>query len=95
MPELYRKKSVTIEAVRWTGDNVAELTAFAGAYFDVIRPEDRAEDPDKTAQVYDILHNTWVGVYDNQWVICGVKGEYYPCDPAAFEETYEKVTDGG
>jgi hypothetical protein len=27
------------------------------------------------------------------WVIRGVKGEFYPCKPDIFEETYEEVTD--
>ena len=25
------------------------------------------------------------------WIIQGVKGEYYPCKPDIFEETYEEV----
>jgi len=25
------------------------------------------------------------------WIITGVKGEYYPCRPDIFEQTYEKV----
>ena len=23
------------------------------------------------------------------WIICGVKGEFYPCKPDIFEQTYE------
>lgn len=26
------------------------------------------------------------------WIIKGVQGEFYPCKPAIFEETYEKVS---
>ena len=26
------------------------------------------------------------------WIICGVKGEFYPCKPDIFEATYEEVT---
>lgn len=25
------------------------------------------------------------------WIIRGVKGEYYPCKPDIFEQTYDKV----
>lgn len=25
------------------------------------------------------------------WLICGIKGEFYPCKPDIFEETYEAV----
>lgn len=32
-------------------------------------------------------------VKPNDWVICGVKGEFYPCKPDIFEATYEAVTE--
>lgn len=28
---------------------------------------------------------------NNDWIIRGIKGEYYPCKPDIFEATYEKV----
>lgn len=31
-------------------------------------------------------------VSDGDWIIKGVKGEFYPCRPDIFEQTYEKVT---
>lgn len=46
---------------------------------------------DVTAAVYDYLHETYVGVKNGQWIICGVKGEFYPCDADTFESTYERV----
>ncbi len=30
-------------------------------------------------------------VTHGDWIICGVKGEYYPCKPDIFEATYEPV----
>lgn len=27
------------------------------------------------------------------WIITGVRGEFYPCKPDIFEQTYEKVND--
>lgn len=30
-------------------------------------------------------------VCPGDWVITGIKGEYYPCKPDIFEETYERV----
>jgi len=86
----WRKRPVEVEAIRWTGGNRAEVSEFAGgAYFDIVPPEDRAEDPDQTAEVYDKLHGTWVHVYDGQWIIRGVKGELYPCADDVFAATYE------
>jgi hypothetical protein len=94
--QLWRKKPVTVSAVRWTGVNEDELTEFAraeslGSHFYVLDDEDRANcaDPAATAQVYDKLHSTWVLVYDGQWIVKGVKGEFYPCAPDVFAETYE------
>lgn len=36
--------------------------------------------PDITAAIYDYLHETYVGVKTGQWIMCGTKGEFYPCD---------------
>jgi hypothetical protein len=30
---------------------------------------------------------------NNDWIIRGVNGEYYPCKPDIFEKTYEKVVE--
>lgn len=90
-----RKKPIEVDAVQWTGGNEAEVTAFTGtACFNALDEEDRehADDPDWTAQVFDELHGTWVGVYTGQWIIRGVKGEYYPIAEDVLRETYEDVS---
>lgn len=30
-------------------------------------------------------------VQEGDWIIKGIKGEFYPCKPDIFEQTYEKV----
>lgn len=85
----FRKLPIVITAVRWTGDNADEVRAFASHKFDVVYPEDRTDDPDITAEILDDLHSTWVGVKDGQWIIRGVKGEFYPCDDEVLRATYE------
>lgn len=91
MPK-FRKLPVVIEAVKWTGDNVEEVQTLTGfGYFQAVDPEDRTDDPDITAAVLDTLHSTWVGVKTGQWVIKGVKGEFYPIAPDVLAETYEAV----
>lgn len=85
----YRKKPVEIEAVQWTGGNWYYLREWTDSRFDVLAEEDRDEDPEATAQVFDELHSTWVLVYDGDWIIKGIKGEFYPCRDEVFEETYE------
>lgn len=89
-PAKYRKKPVVVEAILYTGSNHVEVQAFTGAFhFGPVASEDRDADPDITAEVYDELHSTWVGVKDGQWVIRGVKGEFYPCDAEVFDATYD------
>ncbi|MGW4406535.1 hypothetical protein ACWEJ6_21075 [Nonomuraea sp. NPDC004702] len=91
----FRKKPVEITAVQWTGENAQEIKTFVGVRDN---GESRFLTPDEItgvwehAHVYDELHDTWVTVYPGQWVIKGVKGEFYPCAEDVFAETYEPVS---
>ena len=92
----FRKKPVEVDAVQWTGANAQEVNLFArgsGPGFDVLSDMDRGNcnDPEATAQVFDVLHSTWVLVYTGDWIIRGVKNELYPCRDEVFQETYEPV----
>jgi hypothetical protein len=89
-PRSFRKRPVLVQAMQYNGVNEVDVQAFTGAEnFHAVAPEDRLEDPDVTAEVYDKLHSTWVGVKNDQWVIRGVVGEFYPIDPDVLAETYE------
>lgn len=84
MPK-FRKKPVVIEAVQWTGDNLREIKAFMGVES---VPYDAGKD--------SFLIHTLEGNHEaskGDWVIRGVKGEFYPCKPDIFDQTYEKVED--
>lgn len=75
----YRKKPVVIEAVKWTGNNQQELAAFMGVVGTC----------DGKVEI-----STLEGVLTaskGDWIIKGIKGEFYPCKPDIFEMTYEKV----
>lgn len=88
---LYRKKPVVISAIQWTGGNVAELIGYCGNKFMTVDEADRGDDPKQTAAIFDDLHNTWIHVYNGQWIIRGVQGELYPCADDVFTATYEAV----
>jgi len=89
-----RKKPVEVEAVLFDGENYAELSEFTdNKFFDVIE-EDRDDAPEIIAEVYDKLHSTWVGVKKGQYIIKGLKGEYYPHDSEIFWDAYEEVHNG-
>lgn len=67
----------------------------------VIRRYRRPDDPGerKCEHCYDIMHNHgWIdtlegghNVCPGDWIITGVKGEFYPCKPDIFEAAYEAV----
>lgn len=98
MIKKYRKKPVIVAAVQFNGDNFDEIKKFTSDQFRPV-PEEALRETDQhfpyeagvVAEIYDYLHETWVGVKTGQWIIKGVTGEFYPCAPAVFGATYEEV----
>lgn len=43
--------------------------------------------------VFDELHDTWVKLKRGDWIVRGIRGEFYPVEEAVFAETYEVFTD--
>lgn len=91
MVKKYRSVPTEVEAVQYTGDNIKQLEDWSGNKVQFIEPEDRSDDPDADLSVFDETHNTWILVYQGQWIIKGTKGEFYPCDNEVFEQKYEEV----
>lgn len=85
MERNFRKKPVVIQATQWTGKNFKEILEFVGG----------VENRDLLAiHQNDLYIKTLEGDHKanvNDWIIRGVKGEYYPCKPDIFDETYEAV----
>lgn len=79
MPQ-FRKKPVVIEAVQFTGDNLDELREFVPAEW----RDNRVGQPLGIRTLEGVMT-----VSAGDWIIKGVKGEYYPCKPDIFEATYE------
>ena len=82
----YRKKPVEIEAVQWVSDNIEQVYEMLGDNLII------EIDIDEDALRHFI--NTLEGKMELSWgdyVIRGVKGEFYPCNPDIFELTYEMV----
>jgi hypothetical protein len=80
----YKNKPVVIEAIRYTGENACELHQFFTNLTDI--DVDNGHVKIKTLEG-DML------VSAGDYVIKGVKGEFYPCKPDIFEMTYEAVID--
>jgi len=98
MSERFTKKPVTVEAIQWTGDNLAEVIAFTGRHprFDewFSTWEEYAQHVARDRRVVKIF--TLEGTHEanvGDWIIRGVKGEHYPCKPDIFAETYRPASE--
>jgi len=87
----FRTKIVEIEAIQFDGENYAELQKWTDDKFFHVVEDDRGDDPDIRAEVFDVLHSTWIGVKVGQWIVRGAKGEFYPCDDETFHWKYEEI----
>jgi predicted component of type VI protein secretion system len=98
MIKQYKKKPIVISAVQFTGDNFDEIKQFTNKQFRPV-PVEALRETDQhfpyeagvVAEIFDKLHDTWVGVKTSQWIIKGVAGEFYPCDATVFDATYDEV----
>ena len=77
----YRKKPVVIEAIRWMGD-VRKIAAFMSGddYF-----------ISDSGILNIITLEGPLSASEGDWIIRGIKGEFYPCKPDIFAATYEPV----
>lgn len=92
---LFRKKPVVIEAIKfqYTSKCIEELKAWMGSSFGAVN---KFRSPLAKGELEIITledgkdHFTAKHVAtEGDWIIKGVKGEFYPCKPDIFEETYE------
>ena len=79
----YRKKPVVIEARQFNGKNGIQLLSW-------IQGIELEEDYAGNYIEIKTLEGTMRADL-NDWIIKGVKGEFYPCKPDIFEATYEAV----
>lgn len=78
----FRKKPVVIEAVQYTGQNHEKISKFNGI--------------DYSGKPQFIIISTLEGDHaanPGDWIIKGIRGEFYPCKADIFEATYEKIED--
>lgn len=80
----YRKKPVVIDAILWM-ENPGEVYEFI-----------RGRNPNQSFSILPADGTIRIQTLEGEmiansgdWIICGVKGEFYPCKPDIFEQTYE------
>lgn len=87
-PKLYSKIPVSVWVIPYTNrddqENVQSIIEFTDEKFRTIDNGTSII----TAEVYDELHDTWVGVKDGDYIIQGLQGEFYPHDGALFPHAY-------
>lgn len=82
----YRKKPVVVEVILWDGGNKEQVEKFVG------KALNHAYATTNDVLAIETLEGTMFA-NKGDLIIRGVKGEYYPCKPDIFNETYEKVED--
>ena len=92
----YRKKPVVIEAIQWTCNNLNEVMNFIGSEFKYDANTDYVTSKfifckDSKMLQINTLEGTML-MSKGDYIIKGIKGEFYPCKPDVFEESYEEVT---
>ena len=93
----YRKKPVVIEAIQWNGGSHRKI-------FDFLEGDEVKSKPiSNVGKNFYIDHSKVEGglviktlegehlASIGDYIIKGVKGEFYPCKPDIFEQTYEPV----
>lgn len=79
----FRKKPVEIEAVRWNGSNLNEVRAFMR--------NTGGKLVGRSIRV-DTLEGS-IYAAEGDWIIKGIKGEFYPCKPDVFAATYDPCSE--
>ena len=87
MVKRYRKKPVEIEAIQFTGDNYEEVAEWMGK-------------SEKDVGLTNCGIQNFVSIFTlegtmianaGDYIVKGVKGEFYPCKPDIFIQTYEET----
>ena len=94
MVQKFRKKPVVIEAVQFKNINRDEVQQFVGKELKQEIESDTAYEAGMGASISSLTIPTLEGdmkAMPNDWIIKGVKGEFYPCKPDIFEKSYEPV----
>lgn len=78
----YRKKPVVVQALRWDVTNVEEMGNFLGGFKVNLLVSKNL--------IIKTLEGDMIAS-PGDYIIKGIRGEFYPCKPDIFEATYEEV----
>lgn len=93
----FRKKPVIVEAIQWTGQNTDDIRKFVGESSPgecrFLLMSEIFGSMSSPAIIYDDVQRGYVPVNLNDWIIRGVKGEFYPCADNVMRLTYVHVSE--
>jgi hypothetical protein len=84
----YRKKPVEIEAIIFRRNNWNDVLEFTNNTAHTLSIERRIDSV--ATCIIPTLEGQHIAT-EGDYIIKGVKGEFYPCKPDIFDATYEKV----
>jgi hypothetical protein len=84
----FRKKPVIIDAWYWNGSTIADARIFQD--INNLPPWRIGSRNGMTGMIIPTLEGDHVAI-KGDWILKGVAGEYYPCKPDIFKNTYEEV----
>lgn len=82
----FRKRPIVVEAAQWNGDMDEMIREFG------VKPGTRGILNKVPVVFIDTLEGLHI-VRPGDWIIRGVRGEFYGCKPDIFAETYEEIHD--
>lgn len=102
MPRRFRKRPVEIQAMQWDGANTEQVKAFVGPRQQSGAENPEAVESGEQgfllagevsgsigydAVVFDRFHD-WIPLTVGDWIVRGVRGEFYPCRADVFAQSY-------
>lgn len=90
----YRKKPIVIEAIQYQGFNMGEVSAFVGLALVPQLESETAYEAKQGPPIFSLVIPTLEGdmkAMPTDYIIKGIKGEFYPIKADIFEGSYEIV----
>ncbi len=88
----YRKKPVEVEARKWDGGDYEWLNEFCGLNWGRADAQDMPNyEAKENVVVWNTMERQWLHLPVGYWLIRGIMGELYPCEPDIFSLTYETL----
>lgn len=86
----YKAKPVFVEAILWQGGLNDCLDDFCGRNWNrADAVDERGPNDTENVVVWNVKEKQWLNLPVGHYLIRGIAGELYPCDPEIFLQKYE------